>query len=78
MISRCTNPKQPHWEHYGGRGIGVCQRWRSFEAFIADMGRRPTGPPRYTLERINNDRGYEPGNVKWATYSEQQRNRRRG
>jgi hypothetical protein len=73
MIQRCTNPNFKQWAHYGGRGITVCDRWRSFENFLADMGRRPQG---LTLERENNDRGYEPGNCKWATRLEQRANRR--
>lgn len=75
MIQRCTNPNAVGWERYGGRGITVCERWASsYEAFIADMGHRPS--PDMTLERIDNSRGYEVGNVRWATRSEQARNRR--
>lgn len=75
MIKRCENPAEKNYRHYGGRGIRVCDRWRhSFEAFIADMGERPDG---MTLDRVNVDGNYEPGNCRWATYAEQSRNTRR-
>lgn len=73
MIQRCTNPRRPDFKNYGGRGIAVCERWRSLESFVADMPKRPRGA---TLDRINNDGNYEPGNVRWATRSVQARNRR--
>jgi hypothetical protein len=75
MIQRCTNPNSQAYPLYGGRGIEVHPSWvESYEAFIADVGRRPS--PEHTLERVDTDGGYVPGNVVWATMREQQRNRR--
>lgn len=73
MIRRCScdHPKYRHWH---GRGITVCERWKTFENFLADMGPRPS--PKHSLDRIDPDRGYEPGNVRWATRIEQNRNLR--
>lgn len=74
MRARCANPKDPGFGYYGGRGITVCDRWRgSFENFLADMGERPEG---LTLDRVDNSGNYEPGNCRWATWSEQNLNRR--
>ena len=73
MVQRCTNQRNPSYARYGGRGIAVCDRWRSYAAFAQDVGLRPS--MRHTLDRIDNDRGYEPGNVRWATHVEQGANR---
>jgi len=75
MIRRCTNKNDQRWHCYGGRGIKVCDRWRnSYSNFLSDVGRRPSD--RHSLDRINVDGDYEPGNVRWATSKEQHHNRR--
>ena len=75
MLGRCHNAKDRAYRNYGARGIKVCDAWRaSFENFIRDMGRRPSKD--LTLDRIDNDGNYEPGNVRWATRQAQSRNRR--
>jgi len=74
MKSRCANPKNPAYINYGERGISVCDEWLSFETFAEDMGMKPSSE--LTLERIDNDKGYNKGNCKWGTRTEQCLNRR--
>lgn len=69
---RCLNPRQRDYGRYGGRGVTICERWLDFDAFVEDMGPRPSGA---TLERTDNSRGYEPGNCVWAPRKQQTRNR---
>lgn len=75
MIGRCHTPTDRAYARYGGRGITVCDEWRSsFQAFFDHVGKAPSS--RHTIDRVDNSGGYMPGNVRWATYSEQNRNRR--
>lgn len=75
MHDRCYNPRNKDFQHYGGRGISVCDEWRSsFESFLLEIGRRPSKA--HSVDRIDTNSGYQPGNVRWATWGEQARNRR--
>jgi len=73
MLQRCFDANSKAYCWYGGRGITVCKRWLKFENFYADMG---DPPPGLSIDRINNDGNYEPGNCRWSTRAEQVRNRR--
>lgn len=75
MRQRCNNPKNRRYADYGGRGIRICERWNSFANFLNDMGLPPS--PAYSLDRIDNSKGYFPGNCQWATPKEQANNTRR-
>ena len=72
MVRRCHSSRDKDYANYGGRGIRVCERWRIFENFFEDMGERPSDE--HSIDRIDNAKGYEPGNVRWATTAEQLRN----
>lgn len=77
LKQRCFNPKHKKFVNWGGRGITVCDRWKdSFENFFADMGVKPSGPGRISIDRIDNDGNYEPGNCRWATQKQQVNNQR--
>lgn len=80
MVQRCYNPRARSFAKYGAKGIEVCDRWRfgdgkqsAFRTFLADMGRRPSS--KHSIDRIDNQRGYDPGNCRWATAALQTRNR---
>jgi hypothetical protein len=72
MVERCTNPGHVSYARYGGRGVTVCDRWRTFANFAEDMGERPAG---FSIDRINPDGHYEPSNCRWATALTQRHNR---
>jgi hypothetical protein len=72
MRERCRNPKHESFKDYGGRGITVCEQWNDFANFLTDMGLKPSR--QHSIERINNNGNYEPGNCKWVTPLEQQSN----
>jgi len=74
MIQRCENRKNTRWVDYGGRGISVCERWHDFRSFLTDMGECPSD---HSIDRINNDGNYEPGNCRWANIFQQSQNTRR-
>ena len=74
MRQRCENKNNPRFGGYGGRGVTVCDRWSSFDAFIADMGPRPSS--NHSIDRIDNDGNYEPSNCRWALPHEQYASRR--
>lgn len=74
MRRRCNNSKDKSYFDYGGRGIKVCSRWNEFSLFLKDMGERPSN--KHSIERLDNNKGYEPSNCTWATQSQQAKNRR--
>lgn len=74
MKNRCNNPNAVAYRYYGAKGVKVCERWQKFDNFYADMGDRPS--PNHSLDRIDPTGDYEPGNVRWATRSQQSRNYR--
>lgn len=75
IVTRCTNRNRAQWADYGGRGITLCDRWRDFAKFLTDMGRAPSA--KHSIDRIDNDKGYEPNNCRWADAATQAKNRRK-
>lgn len=73
MVQRCTNQRHASWPGYGGRGITVCERWMTFANFLADMGVKP---PRTSIDRLDNSKGYSPDNCRWSTTRQQASNKR--
>lgn len=74
MRNRCSDPSNGSYDRYGGVGVTVCDRWNaSFDAFLEDMGEMPKDGTRYTIDRIDPSKGYEPGNCRWATMTQQAR-----
>lgn len=74
MRQRCNNPKHTAYKWYGARGIKICERWDNFKHFVEDIGEKPSSA--HTLDRINNNGNYEPGNTQWSTQKEQLRNQK--
>lgn len=73
MLQRCYNEKAPNFKHYGAQGVAVCLQWRTFKQFLEDMGARPEGR---SLDRVDPNGHYYPGNCRWATHKEQAANKR--